>query len=112
MCIRDSPYMYYPPYGYYGAAYYGYGAGIAIGIAWSGGWGWGSGWGNNNININRNNNFVNHYNNNRNMNRGDRVNPLGSGNNTWQHNPRHRGGAPYANRDCLLYTSDAADERS
>jgi len=93
------PYMYYPPYGYYGAAYYGYGVGIAMGIAWSGGWGWGSGWGNNNININRNNNFVNHYNSNRNMNRGDRVNPLGSGNNNWQHNPRHRGGAPYANRD-------------
>jgi hypothetical protein len=93
------PYMYYPPYGYYGAAYLGYGAGIAMGVAWSGGWGWGSGWGNNNININRNNNFVNHYNNNRNMNRGDRVNPLGSGNNTWQHNPRHRGGTPYANRD-------------
>ena len=89
------PYMYYPPYGYYGAAYIGYGAGIAIGVAWGGGWGWGAGWGNNDININRNNNFVN----NSNINRGNRVNPLGAGDNNWRHNPQHRGGAPYANRD-------------
>ena len=89
------PYMYYPPYGYYGGAYIGYGSGIAIGVAWGGGWGYGCGWGSSNININRNNNFVNHYN----ANRGDRVNHLNSGDTTWRHNPRHRGGAPYANRD-------------
>jgi hypothetical protein len=92
------PYMYYPPYGYYGAAYIGYGTGIAIGVAWGGGWGYGSGWGHNDITINRNNNFVNHYNN-RNINRGDRVNHLNSGNNNWRHNPQHRGGAPYPSRD-------------
>ena len=57
--------------------------------------GLGRGWGNNDININRNNNF----NRNTNINGGNRVNPLGSGNNRWQHNPQHRGGAPYANRD-------------
>jgi hypothetical protein len=92
------PYMYYPPIGYYGAAYIGYGTGIAIGVAWGGGWGYGCGWGSSNININRNNNFVNHYNNS-NIARGDRVNPLNSGNNNWRHNPQHRGGAPYASRD-------------
>lgn len=90
----------YPPFygGYYGGAAIWYGSGIAIGVAWGGGWGYGCGWGGGTININRNNNFVNHYNN-RNLNRGDRVNPLGSGNNTWRHNPQHRGGAPYPNRD-------------
>src|SRR6185503_18564798 len=103
--VYPYPYMYYPPYGYYGGAYWGYGAGIAIGIAWGGGWGWGAGWGNNNININRNNNYINHYNNsninrgNLGNNRGNQVNPLGSGNNSWRHNPQHRGGAPYTNRD-------------
>ena len=95
----------YPPfyggyYGYYGAAGIWYGTGIAIGIAWGGGWGYGCGWGGGTINVNRNNNFVNHYNNNRNLNGGNRVNPLGSGNNSnWRHNPQHRGGAPYPNRD-------------
>jgi Protein of unknown function (DUF3300) len=88
------PPIYYPPY----SGLIAFGVGIAIGIAWGGGgWGWGFGWGNNDININRNNNFVSHYNRN-NINRGDRVNPLGSGN-KWQHNPKHRGGAPYANKD-------------
>jgi hypothetical protein len=85
------PPIYYPPY----AGLYAFGVGIAIGAAWGGGWGWGSGWGNNEININRNNNF----NRNTNINRGNRVNPLNSGSNRWQHNPQHRGGAPYANRD-------------
>ena len=90
------PYMYYPPYGYYGGAYIGYGLGLAVGIAWGGGgWGWGAGWGNNDITINRNNNF----NRNTNINGGNRVNPLNSGNNSWRHNPQHRGGAPYPNRD-------------
>ncbi len=84
----------YPPFygGYYGGAAIWYGSAIAIGIGWGGGWGWGCGWGSNNININRNNHFVNHYNN---INRsGNRVNAL---DNTWRHNPQHRGGAPYSN---------------
>jgi hypothetical protein len=85
----------YPPFygGYYGGAAIWYGTGIAIGVGWGGGWGWGCGWGSNNININVNNNFVSHYNRN-NINRGgNRIN-----NGRWQHNPQHRGGAPYANR--------------
>ena len=106
---------YYEPYGIWGAPYYPYppvayppyyptggrllsfGVGMAIGAAWGGGgWGWGCGWGgNNNININRNNNYVNHYNNQR-ANAGNRY---GGNNNRWQHNPQHRGGAPYGDRN-------------
>ena len=89
------PPIYYPPY----AGLIGFGVGVAIGAAWGGGgWGWGCGWGQNDININVNNNFVRHYNN-TNINRGgNRVNNINSGNRTWQHNPQHRGGAPYANK--------------
>jgi len=85
----------YPPFygGYYSGAAIWYGAGIALGVGWGGGWGWGCGWGHNNINVNVNNNFVRHYNN-TNINRGG--NRINSGN--WQHNPQHRGGAPYGNR--------------
>lgn len=84
----------FPPWygGYYGGAAIWYGSAIALGIGWGGGWGWGAGWGYNNVNINVNNRFVNHYNNS-NINRGNRIN---SG--RWQHNPQHRGGAPYGNR--------------
>jgi hypothetical protein len=84
----------YPPPGYYAAgAAISFGIGMAMGAAWGGGWGWNAGWGGNNtININNSNNFVN--NSNRNVNR----NTNRSGN-TWQHNPQHRGGAPYGNRN-------------
>jgi hypothetical protein len=85
-----------PPPGYYAAGMaISFGVGMMMGAMWSGGgWGWHCGWsgGNNNININRNNTFVN--NSNRNFQGGNRVN----GGNTWQHNPQHRGGAPYADR--------------
>jgi Protein of unknown function (DUF3300) len=94
------PPIYYPGWGYYaGAAAISFGIGFAMGAFWGGGWGWGCGWGGNDININRNNNF------NRNTNIGGRnqVNPLGNrgggaGGNKWQHNPSHRGGAPYKDR--------------
>src|SRR5258706_7731042 len=76
-----------------------FGVGVAMGAAWGGGWGWGSSWGgNNDITINNNNNF----NRNANVNGGNRTNNIGSGNrggnSNWQHNPQHRGGAPYSNR--------------
>jgi hypothetical protein len=85
------PPIYYPPVGYYAAGMaISFGVGVAMGAAWGGGWGWNSGWGgNNDININRNNTFVN--NSNRSVRGGNR-----SG--TWQHNPQHRGGAPYSDR--------------
>jgi Protein of unknown function (DUF3300) len=85
----------YPPAGYYAAGMaISFGLGIAMGAAWGGGWGYNSNWGggNNNININNNNNFV------RNSNRQNVSNRSGGGNGTWQHNPQHRGGAPYSNR--------------
>jgi hypothetical protein len=91
-----------------------FGVGIAMGAAWGGGWGYHSGWGsNNNITINNNNNFVNHNNvnggNRNNINGGNRNNINGGnrnnvnngnrgGNSNWQHNPQHRGGAPYSNK--------------
>jgi hypothetical protein len=87
----------YPPPGYYAAGMaISFGVGIAMGAAWGGGWGWNSGWGgNNNITINNNNNF----NRNTNVNGGNRVsNRPAGGSSNWQHNPQHRGGAPYSNR--------------
>jgi Protein of unknown function (DUF3300) len=90
----------YPPPGYYAAGMaISFGVGMMMGAAFSGGWGWGCGWGgNNNITINTNNNF----NRNTNISGGNRVNQLNGGNrggNTWQHNPQHRGGTPYSDRN-------------
>lgn len=96
----------YPPPGYYAAGMaISFGIGVAMGAAWGGGWGWGCGWGggNNNVYINNNNNFVNNSNRNfqggnrTNIQGGNRVNAQNRG--SWQHNPQHRGGAPYADRN-------------
>lgn len=112
--VYGPPVYPYPPIAYpVATAAISFGIGVAMGAAWGGGWGYHSHWGgNNNITINNNNNFVNHYNNNNvnggnrnNINGGDRNNinnrpsqrPAG-GNSNWQHNPSHRGGAPYSNR--------------
>ena len=91
-----------PEYPYYPYTYPGYvpgtalmwGAGIALGAAAWGAWGghWGDcNWGGGDVNINNNNNF--NRNSNRNVNRGQ----AGQGN-RWQHNPQHRGNAPYGDR--------------
>ena len=103
--IYPYPPIYYPPStgAVIAASAISFGVGIAIGAAWGGGgWGWNSGWGHNDINVNVNNNF----NRNTNISGGNRVNNIQGGNrnniqggNKWQHNPQHRGGAPYANRD-------------
>jgi hypothetical protein len=92
----------YPPPGYYAAGMaISFGVGLALGAAWGGGgWGYGCGWGgNNNVYINHNNNFV--RNSNANINRNQNINRStarnGGGNSNWQHNPQHRGGAPYSN---------------
>jgi hypothetical protein len=102
--VYAYPPIAYPPVGYYAAgAAISFGVGVAMGAMWSGGWCCGSSWGgNNNITINNNNNFNRNANNNFNRNNvqgGNRVNnrPTG-GNSAWQHNPQHRGGAPYSNR--------------
>ena len=84
------PPIYYPPStgAIIAASAISFGVGVAVGAIWSGGWGWGCGWGRNNVVIN--NNFIssNHLN---------RVN-VANGNN-WVHNPVHRGGVPYSNRN-------------
>jgi len=87
------PSMYYPPY-HAGGLFLSWGVGVAMGAAWGGGgWCCHAGWSGNNININNNNNFVRNSNR-QNANIGNRT---GGGGN-WQHNPQHRGGAPYSNR--------------
>lgn len=96
VAVWGAPYYPYPPVVYpaypAGGMLLSFGVGVAMGAAWGGGWGWNAGWGgNNNININRNNTFVNNYN----RNGGNRY---GGANGSWQHNPQHRGSAPYANR--------------
>ena len=89
--IYPYPPIYYPPPGYYAAGVaIGFGVGIAMGAFWGGGWGYGPRWGYGSVNINVNNRYVNHYNRN---NVGNRY----GGN--WNHNPQHRGGAPYADRN-------------
>ncbi len=106
--VYPYPPIYYPPPGYYAAGMaISFGVGVMMGAFWSGGWGWGCGWGgHNDITINRNNNF----NRNTNIGGGNRNNiggrnrpstlPSRGGNagNRWQHNPQHRGGAPYRDR--------------
>jgi uncharacterized protein DUF3300 len=112
--VYPYPPLYYPPVGYYAAGMaISFGIGIAMGAAWGGGWGYGCGWGgNNNVYINHNNNNFNGGNRN-NINGGNRNN-IGNGNrgngnrpstlpsqgsrSDWQHNPQHRGGAPYSDR--------------
>jgi hypothetical protein len=86
------PAVAYPPLGYYAAgAAISFGVGVAMGAAFHGGWGYGCGWGgagHNDINVNRQNNFQRNS-----------VNGInGAGGGKWQHNPQHRGGAPYGNR--------------
>jgi hypothetical protein len=89
--IYPYPPIYYPPPGYYAAGVaIGFGVGIAMGAFWGGGWGYGPRWGYGSVNINVNNRYVNHYN------RYNNVNRYGG---SWNHNPAHRGGAPYADRN-------------
>jgi hypothetical protein len=91
------PSMYYPPVstgGVVAASAISFGVGMAVGAFWGGGggwnnWGWGVGWGHGN-NVVINNNFIN-------SNRFNRVN-VANGNN-WVHNPTHRAGVPYNNRN-------------
>jgi Protein of unknown function (DUF3300) len=88
------PPIYYPPYTP-GMAFVSFGVGMMWGAAMWGGACCHAGWGGNNIYINNNNNF----NRNTNINRNTNVRGGGGrGGNNWQHNPQHRGGAPYADQ--------------
>jgi len=92
------PTLYYASPGYYRAgAALAFGAGVALGAAWDGHWGYGCKWANGDININYNNKYVSNSNKNRNVNYSNRSAQQPAGG-TWQHNPQHRGGAPYADR--------------
>jgi hypothetical protein len=85
------PPIYYPTGGVLAASAISWGAGVAMGAMWGGGWGWGAGWGHGDVDMNFNNSF----NRAANISGGNRV---AGARGTWQHNPQHRGGAPYANR--------------
>jgi hypothetical protein len=88
--VYPYPPIYYPPPPPPGA----YAVAFTVGVMWGAAM-WGgsccyAGWGHSNtVIINNNNNFnqINH-------NRGG----AGGGNNNWQHNPQHRGAAPYADQ--------------
>src|SRR6266704_2335292 len=98
-----------PAYPYYPYTYPGYvpgtalawGAGIALGAAtwgaWGGGgWGWNCGWGHGDVNVNVNNKYVNNYN--KNVNKKFNQANYNKQGGAWQHNPQHRGNAPYGDR--------------
>ena len=94
----EYPYYPYTYPGYVPGTALAWGAGIALGAAAWGAWGghWGDcDWNGGDVNINNNNNFNRNANRttNRNVNRGQ----AGQGN-RWQHNPQHRGNAPYGDR--------------
>jgi len=92
------PPVYYPPPGY---AFMSFSIGVAVGAAF---WGGGCGWGHNEINIDvdRNVNRNTNVNRNNNVNSGNRAGGTsrgsGGGGSTWNHNPQHRGAAPYSNK--------------
>jgi hypothetical protein len=87
--VYPYPPIYYPPYTP-GAAFVTFSFGVMVGAAW-GGCCCGMSWGHSDIDINVDNNFNR---NNINIDGGNRVNTGGK----WQHDPQHRGGAPYADR--------------
>ncbi len=91
------PPIYYPPPGYYEPGKrLAFAIGVILGAAWNGGWGYAPSWGKGEINLNINNKYV------RNSTRknvsGAQIANAGGGT-KWQHNPVHRGGAPYSNRE-------------
>lgn len=94
------PVIYYPPPGYYepGRAL-AFAVGVALGRAWNGGWGYDCSWGSGDIKINTNNKYVKNSTSSLARAQGN-FNQAGnpSGGIKWQHNPAHRGGAPYGNR--------------
>ena len=98
--VYAYPPIAYPPPGYYAAGMaISFGVGVAMGAMWGGGWGYNCGWGgNNNVTINNNNNFVNNSNRQSTAATATTSTAATGGNSNWQHNPQHRGGAPYGDR--------------
>jgi hypothetical protein len=91
----DSPYYNYTYPGYTPGRALAWGTGVAMSAAAWGAWGghWGDcDWNHGNVNINNNYNLNKSYN--KNVNRSQARQG-----NQWQHNPQHRGGTPYGNRN-------------
>jgi uncharacterized membrane protein YgcG len=88
--VYGPPVYPYPPYYYPGYAPgmgLAFGTGVVLGAAWANNWGNCNWHGGGDVTINNKNNF--NRNNINNVNRGN------AGGGKWQHNPSHRGGAPY-----------------
>src|ERR1700757_3394013 len=86
------PYYPYSYPGYYAGMGLAFGTGLVLGGIWANN-NWGNcDWKRGDININNNNSF------NRNVNRNVNRGTVAGQGNTWQHNPQHRGNAPYGNR--------------
>ena len=87
----EYPYYPYSYPGYQPGTALAWGSAIAVGGVWANN-NWGNcDWDDGDVTINNNNNFNKNYNKN--------VNKTGTGQgNGWQHNPQHRGNAPYANK--------------
>jgi len=111
------PPVVYPPYptgAVVATAAISFGVGMAMGAMWGGGCcGYGASWGGN-ANINVNNNYNIQGGNRTNVQGGNRANVgsgnVGSGNRAqqWNHNPQHRGNAPYGNRQTAQRYGGAA----
>ena len=100
--IYGPPIYPYPPYyypGYVPGMGLAFGTGLILGAAWANHWG-DCNWGRGDVTINNKNNF--NRNNINNINGGNRNQianrPSQGGGGSWQHNPNHRGGAPYGDR--------------
>jgi hypothetical protein len=90
--VYPYPPIYYPPPPPPGAMLFTFSMGVMMGAAMSGGYCCGCGWGHHStVVINNNNNFVAHRNSVNNVRTTSRSS-------SWQHNPQHRGGAPYGDR--------------
>lgn len=116
--VYAYPPVAYPPYptgAVVATAAISFGVGMAMGAMWGGGGccGYGASWGGN-ANINVNNNFNVQGGNRTNVSGGNRANVgsgnVGSGNRAqqWNHNPQHRGNAPYGNRQTAQRYGGAA----
>ncbi len=90
------PYYMYPP-GYVAASAFAFAAVVSFGVAWGYAWGhcyWGGPHGYSCVNINVHQN----YNYNKNINRGAHASQYPAGKGNWQHDPSHRGGVNYGDR--------------
>jgi hypothetical protein len=93
--VYPYPPIYYPPYPP-GAAFVSFSFGVMWGAAWGGSC-CGCGWGGNDIDINVDNNFnqIEHHGD---GGRGEGGRGGAGEGGKWNHNPEHRGGAPYGDR--------------